>query len=199
VAGWPKIIGDAVDSAAAIDDIDHDDLVEVVVAGDDGKIYVWDMDSIYNASNMEWPMFQYDSHHTGCYRRETSNNQPPAAPSIEGKTKGKVGVSYSYSFSTLDPEGDAVYFYIDWGDGAIEEWIGPYLSGEVIARNHTWTEKDSYEIKAKAKDIRGAESDWATLPVTMPYSYNMPLIHFWERFFERFPHAFPILRHLLGN
>jgi hypothetical protein len=35
VDGWPKIIGDSVDSTAAISDIDQDGLVEIVVAGDD--------------------------------------------------------------------------------------------------------------------------------------------------------------------
>jgi hypothetical protein len=33
--------------------------------------------------------------------------------------------------------------------------------------------------------------------VKMPTSYNIPFQSFWERLFERFPHAFPILRHLL--
>jgi hypothetical protein len=195
VTGWPKVIGDAVDSTAALGDIDHDGLVEVTVAGDDGKIYVWDMDSIYNASNMEWPMFQYDPHHTGCYPRDLSKNQPPAAPSIEGTAKGKVGVSYSYNFSTVDPEGDGVYFSIDWGDGASEEWIGPYPSGGVVARNHTWTEKDSYVIKAKAKDIYGNESDWGTLTVTMPSSaaINRPFLSF----LQKHPYLFPIVRVLL--
>jgi len=34
--------------------------------------------------------------------------------------------------------------------------------------------------------------------VTMPVSYNIPTLLFWEQLFERFPHAFPILRNLLG-
>ena len=55
-----------------------------------------------------------------------------------------------------------------------------------------------YAIKAKAKDVNGNESNWETLTVTMPYSYNVPFMQFWERLFERFPNAFPILRHLMG-
>jgi hypothetical protein len=192
VTGWPKIIGDAVDSTAALGDIDQDGLVEVAVAGDDGKVYVWDTDSPYDPAAMEWPMFQYDLNHTGCYPRNLSDNQPPAAPGIEGITKGKIGISYSYNFSAVDPEGDFVSFFIDWGDGTSENWTQPYPSGDVIVRNHSWAKKDSYVIKAKAKDIFGAESDWTSLPVTMPnrVDINRPLLSFlWEH-----PLLFPLVR-----
>jgi hypothetical protein len=36
------------------------------------------------------------------------------------------------------------------------------------------------------------------LPVTMPYSYNNPLLRFSELLFQRLPNTFPVLRHLLG-
>jgi hypothetical protein len=173
VDGWPKVIGGPVDSTAALGDLDQDGLVEVSVAGDDGKVYVWDLDSPYNASNTEWPMFQYDADHTGCYPRDLSENNPPAAPNIEGKAKGKAGVSYAYNFSTADPEGDFVSFFIDWGDGVTENWTTSYPSGTMIIRNHTWAEKDSYVIKAKARDVFGAESGWGTLSVTMPHSLEV--------------------------
>ena len=34
--------------------------------------------------------------------------------------------------------------------------------------------------------------------VTMPVSYKIAFLPFWEQLFEQFPHAFPILRNLLG-
>jgi hypothetical protein len=197
VTGWPKIIGDAVDSTAAIDDIDTDALVEVVVAGDDGKIYVWDMPGIYNSSNMEWPMFQYDPHHTGCYRFEPSVNQPPAAPTLMGPAKGKVKVATEYNFTTIDPEGDEVYYFIDWGDSSNSSWIGPSPSGDVVIQSHTWSKKGTYLVKAIAKDSHGDESDWGTLEITMPFSSVIPFQRFWERLFERFTDIFPLLRVVL--
>ncbi len=197
VTGWPKIIGDAVDSTAAIDDIDNDALVEIVVAGDDGKIYVWDMDGTYNSSNMQWPMFQYDPHHTGCYRFEPSANQPPAAPTITGPAKGKVKVATEYNFTTIDPEGDEVYYFIDWGDSSNSSWIGPSPSGDVVVQSHTWSKKGTYLVKAKAKDRHGDESDWGTLEITMPFSSVIPFQLFWERLFERFTDSFPFLRVVL--
>ncbi len=197
VSGWPKIIGDAVDSTAAIADIDQDTLVEVTVAGDDGKIYVWDMDGTYNSSNMEWPMYQYDPNHTGCYRFEPSANQPPAAPTITGPAKGTVKVATKYNFTTIDPEGDEVYYFIDWGDTMNTSWIGPYASGQVVGQSHSWSKKGTYVIRAKAKDSHGLESDWENLEISMPCSTQLPFLVFWQQLFERFLGRFSFLRTFL--
>jgi len=124
----------------------------------------------------------------------TKANNPPNAPSIDGLTEGETGTEYDYTFVATDPDGDDVYYYIDWNDDNVEEWIGPYGSGEEVTVSHTWDEKGTYTIRAKAKDTNDAESDWGTLEVTMPVSYNSLFL----RFLERFPNAFPILRHLLG-
>jgi CubicO group peptidase (beta-lactamase class C family) len=104
---------------------------------------------------------------------ETTNT--PYPPTIHGSTDGKVEQSYSYTVNTTTPNGDDVYYFIDWGDNTNSSWIGPYSSGEVITESHTWSEKGKYTIKAKVKDIDEWESDWATLTVTMPYSYNKPM------------------------
>jgi PKD repeat protein len=125
-------------------------------------------------------------------------NEPPAPPTITGPAKGKIGVPTEYNFTTTDSDGDKVYYFIDWGDHTNSSWIGPYSSGDIVTKSHTWSTKGTYTIKAKAKDIYGNESGWATLSVTMPCSYNIPMLKFWEQLLERFPHAFPILRHLLG-
>jgi hypothetical protein len=49
----------------------------------------------------------------------------------------------------------------------------------------------------KAKDIKGAESDWGTLSVKIPFSYDSPVFIFFKWFFELHPQAFPFLRYLL--
>ncbi len=95
-------------------------------------------------------------------------NLPPNKPNINGPTSGKKGQEYNYSFSSIDPDLDDVYLWIDWGDGTIEEWIGPYDSGEEEIISHTWNEKGTYIIKAKAKDIFYQESDLSKLEVTIP-------------------------------
>jgi hypothetical protein len=45
-----------------------------------------------------------------------------------------------------------------------------------------------------AEDIYGAESDWATLEVSMPKN---KIINPFERFLEQHPYMFPILKYLL--
>jgi hypothetical protein len=50
----------------------------------------------------------------------------------------------------------------------------------------------------KAKDIHGNERSWSDpLPITIPYSFNKPLLQFLELLLQRFHNAFPILQHLL--
>ena len=122
----------------------------------------------------------------------------PEIPQIQGPTQGKVGTSYSYNFSSTDPDGDDVYYYIDWDDGNIEEWIGPYESGEVITVDHTWDFRGVYAIEAKAKDTRGLESDWGTLEINMPKNKAFNINSFFFRFLELHPNIFPIIRYMLG-
>lgn len=102
------------------------------------------------------------------YYKTNSWNDNPNSPTITGPTSGKVGTSYNYDISSIDPDGDNVYYYVDWGDNTNSGWLGPYSSGEMVTVSHTWSLKGTYTIKAKAKDVHGAESDWATLPVIMP-------------------------------
>jgi len=100
-------------------------------------------------------------------------NDPPNTPDIDGPTNGAAGTSYEYIFTTTDPDDHDVYYYIEWGDDEIEDWIGPYESGEELTISHTWAEQGVFTIRAKAKDIYDAESDWGTLEVTMPVNYNL--------------------------
>lgn len=124
--------------------------------------------------------------------------EPPSPPIIDGPIHGKVGVAYPYTFVTTNPEANDVYYWIEWGDDPQTEWIGPYPAGQIVTVNHTFTKKGTYIIKAKAKDVYNAESGWATLEVSMPKNSMLSYNFFLQQLFERFPHVFPILRHLMG-
>ncbi len=76
-----------------------------------------------------------------------------AFPEISGPTEGNVNEEYEFSFITNDPEGDDIWLYVEWGDGDIEDWIGPYDSGEEVILTHEWNDGGNYKIKAKSKDI----------------------------------------------
>ena len=59
-----------------------------------------------------------------------------------------------FIFVTNDPEGDNdLFIKIDWGDGEITDWLGPYDSGEEAVHSHSWDEEGFYEIKAKSMDF----------------------------------------------
>ncbi len=103
-------------------------------------------------------------------------NDPPEKPTITGPTSGKVREKQEFTVTTVDPDGDDVYYYIDWGDNTSTGWIGPYPSGEEVKVNHTWREKGYFIIKVKAKDPDGEESDWEWLKITMskPFILHKP-------------------------
>jgi hypothetical protein len=118
-----------------------------------------------------------------CFR----SNNPPNNPTINGPASGKVGKSYTYTFNSLDPEGDDIADYIvNWGDGPDETLSGPFPSGSPQSKSHTWTSKGTFIIKAKAIDINGGESDWSEFSVTIPRDKSKDNALFW-RLVERFP------------
>ena len=133
---------------------------------------------------------------------EESQQHTPNKPNIpSGPTSGKIGKKYEYTFVTIDPDGDDIYYNIDWGDKNNSRWIGPYPSGEPIAVPHNWTQKGTYEIKVIAKDTHGKISDWSDpLIVTMPRNKAIRPIffEFLEGFLEKYQNALPIFRQLFG-
>ena len=89
-------------------------------------------------------------------------NQPPNPPAIpSGPTSGGVGVSYTFSTSTSDPEEDKVAYQFDWGDGSPLSWTSYYPSGDTVSASHSYASEGTYLIKVKAKDTQGGESDWS--------------------------------------
>jgi nitroreductase len=91
----------------------------------------------------------------------TIANNPPEIPILTGPTSGDINTSYSFTAQTTDPDGDNVYYWVDWGDGTNTGWVGPYPSGVEGLFNHIWNSGGSYLVKAKAKDVYGAESDYS--------------------------------------
>jgi nitroreductase len=120
---------------------------------------------------------------------KTASNTPPLIPDIYGPTEGTVGISYTYTTSTIDPDGNQISYLFDWGDGTNSGWTPFVPSGTEGEGAHIWYNSGNYEVKVKAKDNYSAESNWATLTVTMPKSkpaINPLLVHFWQRLLDRF-------------
>jgi hypothetical protein len=120
----------------------------------------------------------------------TVQDTPPTNPSIQGPTEGKPRIAYSYMIVAADPEGDGMFYYVDWGDTTSSNWVGPYPANESVTLTHTFTKKGSYTIKVQARDIYYAVGPWGTLEVTMPTEVSLP-------FFLKFLHRFPLIFNLL--
>jgi len=96
----------------------------------------------------------------------------PDTPS--GETNGQIGQSYDYTTKAIDPNGDQIKYGWDWdGDLIPDEWTGWYDSDVTITTSHTWTQQGNYDIRVKARDTSGLESEWSDpLPVSMPVNQN---------------------------
>jgi C1A family cysteine protease len=122
-----------------------------------------------------------------------NSNEPSPAPLVYGKNTHNLGSRYPLEIEGFDPEGNDLYYYIDWGDGTKEEWIGPYNSGEKIKATHIWTKPGAYNVKIKTKDVFDAESKWTELQINMlknkaaTKNLQIPV-------FTRLLKLFPILR-----
>ncbi len=120
-----------------------------------------------------WKIIAWDprgaSNESLIWNFKTRVNNPPNQP-IEpiGPSKGQEGQELDYKTLTIDPDGDDLYYWFEWGDGENSGWLGPYPSIEIVNKSHVWMESGEYEIKVKAKDIFGAESNWSdSLTITI--------------------------------
>ncbi|MFO7674721.1 MAG: PKD domain-containing protein [bacterium] len=93
----------------------------------------------------------------GCDKTLPPNT--PAAPS--GPSSGGVGVPYSFSSSAVDPDGDNIAIRFDWGDGDTSDWSLLVASGDTASARHAWTATGTYLVKAQAKNLNNAVSDWS--------------------------------------
>jgi hypothetical protein len=125
------------------------------------------------------------------------DNLPPSAPTITGPNSGKPNTEYDFYFNATDPDGDPIMFIIEW-EVNVTETTEYGDSGVEIMLKHSWAEKGNYTIRAKTRDINGAESAWETLEINIPRNraliYNFKLLGW---FLERLQNAFPVLQYIL--
>ncbi len=98
---------------------------------------------------------------------EFIDNSPPDLPLINGPSTGTRLGSYEYTFKSVDPESDAIYYYINWGDDSGTIRLGPYASGEEITIAHMWITNAAYTITVFAEDIHCARSNVSHKTVTI--------------------------------
>ena len=91
------------------------------------------------------------------------NKRPSKPDQPEGPTSGKSGEEYTFTTSATDPDGDQLYYIWDWDDGNYSDWLDTHEA------SYTWTEEAKFDIRVKAKDTNGGESDWSD-----PFSFSTP-------------------------
>lgn len=97
-----------------------------------------------------------------------STNYEPLSnpPSIPDKPTGPevldVGFEGTFESSATDQDGDIIKLIFDWGDGDVS-YSDFVESGEIVTMSHVWTatQDDPFEVKVKARDKYGKESDWS--------------------------------------
>jgi hypothetical protein len=88
------------------------------------------------------------------------SDKPNKPNKPDGPTFGVINTEYTYETSTIDPNGDMIKYCFDWGDGTVSltDWSE---SGEIISMNHIWETPGYFEIKVKARDEYGLDSEWS--------------------------------------
>lgn len=128
---------------------------------------------------------------------EPEDNQAPLKPDAPtGEETGLPGEDYRYSCKkTSDPNGDRIMYLFDWGDGTDSGWIMPQPG--TLRAYHNWTDQGTYEVRVKAMDEYGRESEWSDpLSVTMPK--NKPNINtIILNFLENHPIIYRLIKRFL--
>ncbi|MEO0091546.1 MAG: PKD domain-containing protein [candidate division WOR-3 bacterium] len=89
-------------------------------------------------------------------------NLLPNIPSMpSGPLSARIDALCSFSTSTTDPDNDSIAYQFDWGDGTFSNWSNFILGGVTCTMSHHWSSEGTYLVKARAKDIKGAVTNWS--------------------------------------
>ncbi|UCF49823.1 MAG: PQQ-like beta-propeller repeat protein, partial [Thermoplasmatales archaeon] len=123
----------------------------------------------------------------------------PSTPVVSGKNYGLPLLDHWFSIKATSPSDKDVFYMVDWGDGNVEDWAGPYDSGEMIMVKHSWempsNRGEYFQVSARAKDTDGLLSPWGEFEIKISYPRNNV---FYNSVFLRFLECFPMLERLLG-
>jgi hypothetical protein len=127
------------------------------------------------------------------------NSQHPIKPEPPiGPSECKRRTQYNFTAMTTDPDNDLLYYLFDWGDNSISNWIGPFESGIICNTSHIWKRSGSYEIKVKAKDDNGMQSEWSDpLEVSISKNKTIKLIDIINDLIDENSLKFRLLRQLI--
>jgi hypothetical protein len=161
--------------------------------------YWFDRNTNYAQNYTNEPITITHSRYLTCVAIDYADNQisteqyvsmtpKPTPPQIRGPHEVKPGMPYVFNFTSTDHHNpEELRYYIEWGDGEIENWIGPYVSGETVTLTHVWSAEEEITIKAKAKNALGATSDESKHVISVAKSKSKSILYFIEDFIAQFP------------
>ena len=147
--------------------------------------HIWQLNGYYSIRAKAKDIYDEESNWSDPFIVRIGNN-PPNLPEIDGPRSVKVGISYNYTFYSIDPDEDDIWYHIGWGDKEIIYIYGPYSSGEEITLNYTWIQKGNFIISCWASDIFDEDSDIAKFEVKVPRNIKFDL-NLLSWFYIRFP------------
>jgi outer membrane protein assembly factor BamB len=92
----------------------------------------------------------------GCKR-----NHPPSIPDVAGQLVYRPGDTAELSATAVDQDNDSLSYLFAWLDSSSAVWSGDYPNGVAAFSSHVYAESGTYAPRVKARDTRGAESDWS--------------------------------------
>jgi hypothetical protein len=114
-------------------------------------------------------------------------NSPPNTPSTpSGPTSGYRNVWYTYSTSTIDPNGDNVRYEFEFAGPStnVSFTTGWYASGQTGSLTVMWETTDplgTYYVRARAQDVYDAWSGYSSsLTVTIGSGGGCPMLFVWD-------------------
>jgi len=88
-------------------------------------------------------------------------NHPPTVPEVTGRAIARPDDTIRLSAVSTDRDNDLISYLLAWGDTSSADWSPDYPSGVAASGSHVYTDSGAYAVKARARDDKGAESDWS--------------------------------------
>ena len=137
-------------------------------------------------------------------------NRAPSAPIIVDNLDVKRNLKCDCTFYSTDPDGDDIYYHIEWGDSKTDEiisqdknryWEGPFKSGEYVTLDHEYSSRGEYEITIVARDRHPPdvrlESPETIVPVQISH-FKMFNAETFDLLLEKILNLFPVLSDIIN-
>jgi YVTN family beta-propeller protein len=89
------------------------------------------------------------------------NSAPVTPNSPEGPILGIPRFVHAFTASTTDPDGDALSYQFDWGDGTASPWSDFIPSGDTVSMDRIYWGKGTFPVRVHAQDETEEISQWS--------------------------------------